>query len=111
MIGALKSLHVVFKQMSLLYFKLRVNFVQEVVSVWLKEQNISISVDTGVPFRDYRYLYICVCVCVCVCACILICMYVCMWAQCAVDTAFLGSMPRPSGSRQRNKELPRSFIV
>ena len=62
-IGALKSLHVVFKQMSLLYFKLRINFVQEVVSIWLKEQNISVSVDTSVPFQDYHYLYICVCVC------------------------------------------------
>lgn len=61
--GALKSLHVVFKQMSLLYFKLRINFVQEVVSIWLKEQNISVSVDTSVPFQDYHYLYICVCVC------------------------------------------------
>ena len=35
-----------------------VNFVQEAISVWPRERNILVPVDTGIPFRDYRYLYI-----------------------------------------------------
>ena len=33
-----------------------VNFVTVVVLVWLVKRNISVSVDTGVLFRDYRNL-------------------------------------------------------
>ena len=36
----------------------RVNFVPKVISVWPRERNISIPIDTGVPFQDYSYLYI-----------------------------------------------------
>ena len=32
-----------------------VNLVSEAVSVWLAERHISVSVNTGVPFRVYCY--------------------------------------------------------
>jgi len=35
-----------------------VNFVLEAISVWSEERNISIPIDTSVPFQDYPYLYI-----------------------------------------------------
>ena len=35
-----------------------VNFVLEAVLVWLGERNISVLVDTDVPFRENCYLYI-----------------------------------------------------
>ena len=33
------------------------NFVPNVISIWLGKQNISVPVDVGVPFQDYRCLY------------------------------------------------------
>ena len=36
----------------------RVNFVLEAISIWPGEGNIPVLIDTGVQFRNYRYLYI-----------------------------------------------------
>ena len=32
-----------------------VNFVSEAVSVWLSKRNISVPINIGVPFQNYRY--------------------------------------------------------
>ena len=50
-----------------------VNTVLEVILIWLREWNISIPINTDVPFWDYHYIYIYIYVCMCVC----IYMYVC----------------------------------
>ena len=35
-----------------------VNFLPKAILVWLVERNILVSFDTGIPFQDYRCLYI-----------------------------------------------------